>query len=543
MFEIGRDILNHRLKDVRVKRENSRRLSFVRFLFCLLFAVFIVRTLYLGACGNNAPRYISNNGIVSRADIVDRNGKDVLAKDVVSGHIIVRPSAIQDKDKDAAAALVHKILPYKYSLQNAIALINSDRKFMYLEKNASDDHRLMVKDANIVGVEIEPFRTRKYPKRRLFSHVVGFVDADNLGQQGAEATFNDYLIENVDPLRLSVDSRVQTVVYEQLSIAMSKYNAKGAMGLLMNSRTGEMVAMVSLPDFDPENKNIDPEANRTFKPMRSLYEMGSIFKIFNTALAYENGINKEYLISKPFKVLDARGRTAATIDDVRSFKPPHPYMKPDEIMLYSCNRGSAQIALDLPDGAQKEFMHRLHLDEKLNLEFGTTERTLMPMKWGPVERATVSFGHGISVTPMHLLLAVNAMTNGGIYVYPTIQKRSLGAVQGERVLSAEISSKLREIMFRITEETSGKQARIKGIEIGGKTATAEKRDANGKIDRFRNLTAFAGVFPINSPQYVLLVILDEPKAVEASSYQRTAAYNAVPTAGKIIDGILPLLFE
>ena len=135
------------------------------------------------------------------------------------------------------------------------------------------------------------------------------------------------------------------------------------------------------------------------------------------------------------------------------------------------------------------------------------------------------------------------MTNGGIYVYPTLQKRSLGAVVGERVLSSEISSKLREIMFRITEETSGKQARIKGIEIGGKTATAEKRDANGKIDRTRNLTAFAGVFPINAPQYVLLVILDEPKAVAASSGVRTAAYNAVPTAGKIIDGILPLLFE
>ena len=242
-------------------------------------------------------------------------------------------------------------------------------------------------------------------------------------------------------------------------------------------------------------------------------------------------------------MLDARGRVAATIDDVRSFKPSHPNFNADEIMLHSCNRGSAQIALDLPDGAQKEFMERLHLNEKLQLEFGTTERPLMPIKWGPVERATVSFGHGISVTPMHLLLAVNAMTNGGIYVYPTLQKRGLGAVNGERVLSPEISSKLREIMFRITEETSGQKAKIKGIEIGGKTATAEKRDATGKIDRTRNLTAFAGVFPINSPQYVLLVILDEPKGIKENFNLRTAAQNAVPTAGKILDGILPLLFE
>jgi cell division protein FtsI (penicillin-binding protein 3) len=311
----------------------------------------------------------------------------------------------------------------------------------------------------------------------------------------------------------------------------------------MNSRTGEMVAMVSLPDFDPENKNLDPVGNRMFRPMRALYEMGSIFKIFNTALAYENGIHKEYYVVKPYKVLDKFGRVAASIGDVRTFKPPRPYLSVDEIMLHSCNSGSAQIALDLPDGAQREFFHRLHLDEKLDLEFGTTEKPLMPRKWGPVERATVAFGHGVSVSPMHLLLAVNAMTNGGIYVYPTLQKRSLGAVNGERVLSAEISQKLREIMFRITEETSGKQARIKGIEIGGKTATAEKRDATGKIDKMRNLTAFAGVFPINSPQYVLLVILDEPKGVKESFGLRTAAWNAVPTAGKIIDGILPLLFE
>ena len=543
MFEIGHDILNHKLKDVRVKRENSRRLSFVYFLFCLAFGLFIARTLYLGFCGNDTRKYAGNSEFVSRADIVDRNGKDILAKDIMSGHIFVRPSAIQDKDRNAAAELIHAILPYKYSLQNALALIDSGRKFIYLEKNASDEHRKQVIAAGIYGIEVEPIQMRKYPKRRLFSHVVGFVGADNHGQQGAEAAFDDYLVENIDSLRLSVDARVQTVVYEQLSIAMSKYGAKSAMGLLMNSRTGEMVAMVSLPDFDPENKNLDPVANRVFKPMRSLYEMGSIFKIFNTALAYENGINKEYFVAKPYKVLDKFGRTAATIGDVRSFKPPRPHLNVEEIMLHSCNSGSAQIALDLPDGAQKEFMHRLHLDEKLELEFGTTEKSLVPRKWGPVERATVAFGHGISVTPMHLLLAVNAMTNGGIYVYPTLQKRSLGAVSGERVLSSEISSKLREIMFRITEETSGKQARIKGIEIGGKTATAEKRDANGKIDRTRNLTAFAGVFPINAPQYVLLVILDEPKAVAASSGVRTAAYNAVPTAGKIIDGILPLLFE
>ena len=543
MYEIGHDILNHKLKDVRLQRKSMKRTSVIASFFVGLCCIFAVRTLYLGISGNGPQRYNNDTDIVARADIVDRNGKDILAKDILSGHITVRPVAISAKDKDAAATLIHEILPFKYSLQDAIALVNSERKFVYLEKNASEEHRKKIKNAKIYGFDIEPVQMRKYPKRRLFSHVVGFVGANNHGLEGAERTFDEYLVENVDPLRLSVDARVQTVFYEQLSIAMQRYGAKGAMGMLMNSRTGEMVAMVSLPDYDPENKNLDPVINRLFKPMRALYEMGSIFKIFNTALAYENGINKEYYIAKPYKVLDKFGRVAASIGDVQSFKPPRPRLNVDEIMLHSCNSGSAQIALDLPDDAQKEFFHRLHLDEKLELEFGTTEKPLMPRKWGPVERATVAFGHGISVTPMHVLLAVNAMTNGGIYVYPTLQRRSLGAVHGERVLSPQISEKLREIMFRITEETSGKKAQVKGIAIGGKTATAEKRDANGKIDKMRNLTAFAGVFPINAPQYVLLVILDEPKGTKESFGLRTAAWNAVPTAGKILDSILPLLFE
>ena len=266
--------------------------------------------------------------------------------------------------------------------------------------------------------------------------------------------------------------------------------------------------------------------------------MGSIFKIFNTAMAMENGIDKEYYVAEPFPITDKFGRVVKRISDVRSFKPPRPNLTIEEIMLHSCNAGSAQIALDLPDGTQQEFFERLHFDEPLDLDFGSTERPLLPAKWGPVERATVSFGHGISVTPMHLLLAVNAMTNGGIYIYPTILKRGVGPVQGQRVLSDEISARLRNIMFHIAEETSGKQARVAGIQIGGKTATAEKYG-----NRKKNLTAFAGIFPVSAPQYTILVVLDEPNGTPESFGLRTAAWNAVPTTGKILDGILPLLFE
>lgn len=541
MFEVGRDIFKHGVAGQNSDRAGRGRLRFVYSLFLLAFIIFTVRTLQLGIQGTDRAR-IPGEGAAwtaERADIVDRNG-DILAKNVESGHIAIVPSRV--KNPDAVAELIHRALPYEYSLSDALKMVNSAHRYTYVKKYASDNVRQMVRAARLPGLEIEVKQTRRYPKRRLFSHVVGFVGADGRGLDGAERIYNKYLNENTDPLRLSLDSRIQSVFYEQLSIAMQKYQAKAAMGLLMNSRTGEMVAMVSLPDYDPENLRADPASNRLFRPLRGVYEMGSIFKIFNTAMAMENGITKEYYIKEPFKISDKFGRTAAKISDIRSFKPPRPNLTVEEIMLHSCNVGSAQIALDLPDGTQKEFFERLHMDGALELEFGRTERTLLPIKWGPVEKATVSFGHGISVSPMHLLLAVNAMTNGGIYIYPTLQKRSVGAVRGQRVISDEISARLRAVMVRVAEETSGKQARVAGIKIGGKTATAEKY-TNGRIDHKRNLTAFAGIFPADAPQYTILVVLDEPKGTKESWGLRTAAWNAVPTTGKILDSILPLLFE
>jgi len=541
MFEVGRDIFKHGFTGVAGNALGHQRLRFVYHCFFCAFALFECCTFYYAFQGTNRVRGDCGAGAwaVNRADIIDRNG-DILAKNVMSGHITLRPKQVTDID--AVADLIHEIFPYEYSVQNALKMLNSGRNFYYLKKYASDAARARVMSAKLAGLGVEVVQERKYPKRRLFSHIVGFVGNDGHGLEGAERVYDEYLRENEAPLQLSLDSRVQSVFYEQLSGAMHRYNAKGAMGMLMNSSTGEMIAMVSLPDFDPENLSADSVSRRSFAPMRGVYEMGSIFKVFNTAMAMEHGINREYYVKEPYKIHDKFGRVATTIHDVRSFKPPRPNLTVEEIMLHSCNVGSVQIALDLPDGTQQEFFHRVHLDKPLSLEFGRTESPLLPHRWWPVERATVSFGHGISVTPMHLLLAVNSMTNGGIYIYPTLQKRNFGPLRGERVLSDDISARLRSIMLRIAEETSAKQARIAGIQIGGKTATAEKR-INGKVDKTKNLTAFVGIFPVSAPQYTILVVLDEPKGTEETFGLRTAAWNAVPTTGKILDSILPLLFE
>ncbi len=541
MFNVGQDIYRRGFPGIRGDGAGRGRMRTVYKWLRFAFVVFIGWTLYLGISGTDNTRRAVADGdwAVHRADIVDRNG-DILAKNVMSGHIVLRNRDVTDKE--AVANMIHRAMPYEYSLSRALELVDSSRRFIYLKKYASEYQRDMIKKARLRGLEVEPVQDRKYPKGRMFSHAVGFVSGDGRGLEGAERVYNKYLTENKDALQLSLDARVQAVFYDQLSIAMQTYRAKSAMGMLMNSRTGEIIAMVSLPDYDPENIALDPVRNRMFMPMRGVFEMGSIFKIFNTALALENGINKEYYVKEPFPIEDKFGRVVHRIRDIRSFKPPRPNLNIEEIMMHSCNVGSAQIALDLPDGAQREFFEKLHFNQALDLEFGRTERGLMPQKWGPVERATISFGHGIAVTPMHLMLGVNAVTNGGIYIYPTLQKRGLGVVHGERVLDEEFSAQLRKIMLRVNEETSGKKARIAGIEIGGKTATAEKY-SNGKVDNKRNLTAYVGIFPANAPQYTILVVMDEPQATKDSWGWKTAAWNAVPTTGKILDSILPLLFE
>ncbi len=552
-FVIGKDILPHEYKGSVYNYESASRLHWVKVGFSFLFAMFVLRTLQLGLQSNDYRKYNDQNAqIESRADIVDRNGV-VLAKSVKSGNIKLFPPRVKEKDINAVANIINKIAPSDYSVEDALALIRSGRRGLYIKKNANEEQIKEIKQAHRLYdcFEIEQFTQRRYPQRNVFAHVVGFSGKDE-GLEGTELIYDKYLRENKDPLRLSIDSRVQNIFHEQLTIAMNKYNAKGAMGMLMNSSTGEMIAMVQIPDFDPNNINSIPVYTRRFKLMRDNFEMGSIFKIFNTALAYENGLqNKDYKVDEPLMIYDKYGRPAMRkpIDDVSSFKRDvvkkggHRTLKAPEIMLYSCNVGSARIALDLPEGAQKEFFERIHFDKPLQLEFGKTERAMTYKTWGPTERATAAFGHGIAVTPMHLLLGVNAMTNGGIYIYPTLLKRNIGAVRGERVLNSDISAKLRTIMLHIAEETTAKKARVKGIEVGGKTGTAEKRGSDKHVDKNRNVTVFTGIFPVSAPQYVILIMLDEPQGTKESGGWKTAAWNAVPTAGAILDGIMPLLFE
>jgi cell division protein FtsI (penicillin-binding protein 3) len=550
-FIVGKDVLPHEYITRVYNNNTAARLKFLRTCVLWVCVGFGLRTLQLALEPSEYVHYgLNKDNIERRADIVDRNGV-VLAKSVKSGNIKLYPPKVKEKNKNAVAKAISDIVPMEYSFSDALALINSGKSGVYIKMRASEEqiNKFRIAHRKYDCFEIEQYTIRRYPQKNIFAHVVGFSGKDE-GLEGVEKTFNKYLTENNDALKLSIDARVQNIFHEKLSMAMNKFSAKSAMGMMMKASTGEMIAMVQLPDYDPNNIKTSSAEIRRSKLLRDNFEMGSVFKIFNTAMAYENGLeNNVYDVSKPYPIRDKYNRVVHNIKDVDSFYrdikkgKKKARMSVPEIMLHSCNTGSAQLALDFPENTQKEFFHRIHFDKPINFDFGKTETAITQHHWGPVEKATASFGHGVSVTPMHLLLGVNAMTNGGYYVYPTLLKRGIGAVKGEKVLDSEISAKLRNIMYRVAEETTAQKARVSGIKIGGKTGTAEKRHRDGTSDSTRNATVFVGIFPVEAPQYIIMIMLDEPHGTKETGGWKTASWNAVPTAGAILNEIMPLLFE
>ena len=525
MAVLGVDIL----ADIRAqKRGLGTRRIFALIAVFLLFAALGLHTLRLGFHGQERLRRTAESGAKKdRADIVDRNG-EILAKNIYAFDLFLDARKI--KDSDRAANFVHSVAP-EISAAEVIAKIETGKRNIEIKKDIGRDVEAAVKNEKIDGISAVLKQVRKYPKNNLMSHVVGFVNRDGRGADGVEKSEDERLRAIGEPLVLSIDSRIQSEMRTQLGAAIKEYGTKAALGILMNARTGEILAMVSLPDFDPENIGGFPRENLTSKIRFHNYEMGSIFKIFTTALALSHGMPVEstFNVADPFII---SGRPVA---EARGFKPPAKNLNLEQIMQYSSNSGSAQIALALPDGAQIEFFKELYFNRPLETDFGMTAGTIFPKSFTPTDRSRWAFGQGISVTPLHALLAANAIVNDGKYIMPTIYKRDfVPAVR--QVVSKEVSKKLRGIMLKVMD-TSGRAAavQIHFIKVGGKTSTAQK-SIGGKYSDTKNITAFFSTFPIEAPKWSMLIILDEPEG-----NPRTAAYNAVPVSGKIIDAVAPLL--
>ena len=514
-------------------------------LFALVFAVVALRIVEIVAVGGGtAESQIGRFRVVtapapSHADIVDRNG-NVLAATLDSPSLYANPKQIVD-----AAEATNKLVRVFPTLGagEVYAKLTSGKSFVWIRRHLTPAEQHDVNQLGIPGLEFEHEERRVYPDGDLTSHVVGYTGIDNAGFAGVERGLDGVLKERREPLQLSLDVRLQYILHEELQRVIDDFTAKGGAGLIMDVNSGEILAMASLPDFDPNHPATpDPDhpnislADRMFDRITlGVYELGSIFKIFTVAMALEAGtstISSTYDASHPLKI----GRF--TISD---YHGKHRVLSVPEILMYSSNIGAARMAVAAGAQTQREFLSRLGLLKTPKIEVPEVAAPHYPAKWREVNVMTIAFGHGISVTPLSFATAAAALVNGGILRQATLVKLPVGnAPQGQQVISTKTSEQMRRLMRLVVEHGTGTMAAAPGYVVGGKTGTADKVSGRHYAER-KLLSSFVGVFPINDPKYLVLTMVDEPHPNKRSHGYATAGWTVAPATSRIIERIAPLL--
>jgi len=514
-------------------------------LFALVFAVVALRVVEIVAVGGGtAESQIARFRIVatpapSHADIVDRNG-NVLAATLDSPSLYANPKQILD-----AAEATNKLVSVLPTLGAAevSAKLTSGKSFVWIRRHLTPVEQYSVNQLGIPGLEFEHEERRVYPDGDLTSHVVGYTGIDNAGFAGIERGLDGVLRGRREPLQLSLDLRLQYILHEELQRVIDDFTAKGGAGLIMDVNSGEILAMASLPDFDPNHPIFpDPEhpavplVDRMFNRLTlGVYELGSIFKIFTVAMALDYGtstVTSTYDASHPIRI----GRF--TISD---YHGKHRVLSVPEILMYSSNIGAARMAVAAGAQRQKEFLARLGLLKTPKIEISEVGAPHYPAKWREVNVMTIAFGHGISVTPLSFATAAGALVNGGILRQATLLKLPAGfEPAGQRVISAKTSEQMRKLMRLVVEHGTGAMAAAPGYVVGGKTGTADKVSGRHYAER-KLLSSFVGVFPINDPKYLVLTMIDEPHPNKQSHGYATAGWTVAPATSRIIERIAPLL--
>jgi cell division protein FtsI (penicillin-binding protein 3) len=521
------------------------RLRVTAGLFALVFAAVALRIVEIGAVGGGtAESQIARFRMVtepvpSHADIVDRNG-NVLAATLDSPSLYANPKQITD-----AAQATDKLVRVFPTLGAAevYARLTSGKSFVWIRRHLTPAEQFDVNQLGIPGLDFEHEERRVYPDGGLTSHVVGYTGIDNAGFAGVERALADVLRGRREPLQLSLDVRLQYILREELQRVIDDFTAKGGAGLIMDVNTGEIVAMESLPDFDPNHPTaLDPGhpaiplADRMFNRITlGVYELGSIFKIFTVAMALDCGIatlTSAYDATHPIRI----GRF--TISD---YHGKHRVLSVPEILMYSSNIGAARMAVAAGAQTQREFLARLGLLKTPKIEVSEVAAPHYPAKWREVNVMTIAFGHGISVTPLSFATAAAALVNGGILRQATLVKLPAGyAPQGQQVISAKTSDQMRRLLRLVVEHGTGTMAAAPGYVVGGKTGTADKVSGRHYAER-KLLSSFVGVFPINDPKYLILTMVDEPHPNKQSHGYATAGWTVAPATSRIIERIAPLL--
>ena len=470
-----------------------------------------------------------------RAMITDRNG-EVLALSLPTAAVIANPRALVDP-QDAAHKL-KSVLPRLDEDVIVERLSDQSKQFVYLARQITPREQLAINALGIPGVDFERTERRRYPLGRVAAQVLGGVDVDGHGIAGVERHFDQRLASDTTPLRLSVDVRVQAVVREELLRAMVEFQAIGACGIVMDVRTGEVIAMVSLPDFDINEPRTATPDQRFNRAVTGVYEPGSTFKLQTAAMALDSGtvhIWNGFDATNPIKI----GRF--TIND---FEGKHRWLTVPEIIAYSSNIGAARMAEAAGPALQQAWMAKLNMTARTGIELPEQSAPLVPpvANWKEAATLTIGFGHGIAVTPLHVVAGTAAVANGGTWMRPTIAAvdGALPAAEGRRVMQQANSDIVRRLMRLVVTDGYGKPAEVPGYFVGGKTGTAEKIIGRGYA-KHANVSAFMSVFPMNAPRYAVYMMLDEPHANASTHGYATAGWVSAPAAGKVIARIGPML--
>ncbi|WP_020399884.1 peptidoglycan D,D-transpeptidase FtsI family protein [Kordiimonas gwangyangensis] len=514
------------------------RLMVAVLLFFAAFAVMMVRTVELGLSTPEEVQVASRQIEVpavqfSRADIRDRNG-EVLATNLEGASLYANPQEI--KDAHEAAVKLVSVLP-DLSLAEVESKLASGRHFVWLKRKLSPREKWQVNALGIPAFYFQREEERVYPHGRLAAHTLGFVDVDGNGLGGVERYFNDRLADKsmIDqPIKLSLDTRVQYALTDELEAAMSAHQAIGAAGLVMDVNTGEVIAMVSLPDFDPNSVSGAGGQERFNRVTQGVYELGSTFKTFTFAAALDQGVatlNDGYDATKPIRI------ARFTINDDH---PKSRYLTLPEIFAFSSNIGTAQMALDLGTERQQAFLSNIGLLQPSNIELPEVGAPLYPETWRKISTMTISYGHGIAVSPLQLASGISAMVNGGRLNAATVVENPDAWRTGKQVISQSTSRKIRQLLRLAVTKGTGGRADAVGYRIGGKTGTAEKAVAGG-YDTRALISSFVGVYPMDDPRYVVFALLDEPRGTKETFGFRAGGWVAAPVVKNVVLRTAPLL--
>jgi len=493
--------------------------------FALVGARLVDVTLFIPRAAVESHKIVSE---VVRGDLVDRNG-ELVARDLPADDLYARPALFKNR-----ALAAHQLAAAAGADEPRLAqLFAGKHGAVLIARQLSVDDQAKVKRLALRGLEYQPDSKRYYPDGRMAAQVVGVTDTDGKGVSGLELGLNPKL-RGRRAVETSLDMRVQFILDHEAAASMAQFQARAAGGLVMDVRTGEILALVSLPDFDPNARDFGGADSQRNIMAQDVYELGSVFKIFSFALGIENhtitNLDERLPIGNGYKI----GRY--TIHEAEHMPAT---LAVRDVLALSSNIGTAQIALRSGPSLQRAYLRRMGLLSPVESELPEEARPLYPSNWGPVETATIGFGHGISVSPLAFVAAAASIVNGGRRVEPTFLKHPEDA-RGEQVISPSTSATMRELLRYVVTNGTGRQANVPGYDVGGKTGSAEKVGPHG-YQAHKLVTSFCGVFPIDDPRYLVFVLLDEPHGIKATGGLALAGNTAAPLAGHVIARIAPLL--